>query len=196
MFSFSKLRKIFFIGLMLLATAVIFTGCPSDPDDDTYPIVEFDTRLVGTWADGIPGEWYDGFRITSGMDLYKSDTDFNDPSFTDPSWGGKIVYAAKFSENSGILIIQYGAGLKQTWYDYSEYPTVKELSPQPAGNFYGIYYDELKAATVKLSATSDQKNNNGPCETVSLQQAINRFTLDAKYDWMYSGLTSAYPRVD
>lgn len=179
MVTFSKLKRFVFISFAVLAMAAVFVGCKTDTDDDP-PVIGLDTRLIGTWDSG-----FDGYEITSDLKLYYYGMDPDTYTTGDDiAWGGKIVYAAKFPNNSGIIIIEYDTDKKQVWYDYSDYPSVTEFDPQPDGNFYGIYYDNLTAATVAFGNTSDQGNDYGPTETVTLQEAINQFTLDAKFDWM------------
>ena len=190
MFSFNSYRRLFMrSAFILLILSALFLGCKTD-SDDIVPVIELDQRLVGIF-DNTVGK--DVYEITSDLKLYYYGTDF----FTgdDFVWGGKIVYAAKFSDTSGIIIIEYDTDKKQVWMDWYADPIPEPLDPQPAGYFYGIYYDSLTANSFIPSNTSDQLDF-GPCETETLEEAKNRFTLDAKTDWMNPAFaTIVYTRV-
>ena len=137
------------------------------------------------------GNGKDEYNITAALKLYYYAWDYEPGD--DPIWGGKIVYAAKFNDTSGIIIIEYDTDKKQIWMNWDTFPPLP-LDPQPAGNFYGIYYDNLTQNSFVPSGSSNQETS-GPSETETRQQAIDRFTLHAKTDWMNEGLMFAYTRV-
>jgi hypothetical protein len=78
--------------------------------------------------------------------------------------------------------------------------TYSPKADQPEGNFYGIYFSDLTTIanpwTAKIFYTSDQNNNFGPTETKTLQEAIARFTLANKDDWLSSSAGDAQNKVE
>jgi hypothetical protein len=184
MFSFNPTRKRSLPQRILVAAALlffavsifIFTGCPMT-DDSSGGGPGFDTRLAGTWEMTYVGG---GERNVITDTTYAYGSTDADGNFTDV-FAGELVYAYRFSDEAGIIIIEYTTGHKQLWSDYSDYPNVSLLDPQPAGNFYGIYYNNLTGGdpgdTVYLSNTSDQDNGNGPTEEETLAAAKAKFTL-------------------
>ena len=183
--------------MFCLSLSLLFSGCVIDPNDEEIinnevnddegddDVISLDSRLIGTFKESFYGDY---FTITSTHLTYTT------PDYIDPDnhivWGGEIVHAANFSANAGIIIILYDADKKQQWTNWID---MSDMTP--AGkDYYGIYFEDLSQAGVKLSQTNDQANNYGPSETASLQEAIDRFTMDNMYDWAASGLTPIYSR--
>jgi quinol monooxygenase YgiN len=157
-----------------------------------------DENLIGKW------NYSEMEQITitaNNTYLYESIDWLNDDDDYDftlvPFWGGKIVYTENFDAASGVIIIEYLEGQKQVWIDWN---TSSPRDPQPEGNFYGIYFSDLTTTTspwtAKVFNTSDQNNGYGPTETVTLQEAINRFTKDSIDDWLASGVGDALSKVE
>jgi hypothetical protein len=100
------------------------------------------------------------------------------------NFAGDIVYAKSFSDSAGILIIKYWrtpVDYKQIWVDWSVsiWPVKLILrDPQPAGDYYGVYFLNLNEAGTRvfLACTNDQSTNSGPTETLTLEEAIAKFT--------------------
>jgi hypothetical protein len=165
----------------VLFVTFFFAACPMEDDPDTGAGIGLDPRLVGTWRleYGVGG--YEQFVIQSDGVLGGTDDTliYNNSDYpgTDDNeiFAGTIVYAERFSSSAGIIIIEYLSGHKQVWMDWN---TDLPLDPQPSGNFYGIYYLNLNSAgtEVFLACTNDKDNNNGPTETVTLEEAIAKFT--------------------
>jgi hypothetical protein len=154
-------------------------------DDSSKGVLGLNSALTGTW-EFLGPFGSDRYIITDATLAYYS-APSDDPSGFVEKWAGKIVYADGFTGEAGIIIIEYTAGHKQEWSSWTEDPPgsnnweEKPLNPQPEGNFYGIYYNNLTGGavgnTVYLSNANDQANNYGPTETVTLEQAKAKFTL-------------------
>jgi len=189
---FSFLRKkalgkgtaLAFLVLVLLAGSLLVscdTEEKSDPDHKA---------LIGEWHD----EYGSIITITGSSFMYGD------------GWGGKIAYFKYFNneKNKGIIIIKYSAGLEKVWSSWVEESPgnwVETLiDPQPEGKYYGIYFDHLGLGAdlgyairtgmgVHLNQTSDQ-NDFGPSETLTLNEAILRFTEADQDQWMNMGFFS------
>jgi hypothetical protein len=168
--------------LFLVFGALAFMGCPTEEDDSDGGL-GLDSRLKGTWEfedAGYGGERYiiDDASLTHGS---LSGTGAN-TVFT-KIYAGTIVHAERYTNTAGVIIIEYTTGNKQVWYSYDENWNKTPITPQPSGNFYGIYYSSLKTRSdgrleVKFSNTSDQANNYGPTEAGTLKDAIEKFTVE------------------
>ena len=143
----------------LVFAAFLFICCTMDESDDFVDDGKLDLRLIGTWI----GD-YDTYIITEENHL----------TYDDDGWfpfAGEIVHVVNFSKTSGVLIIKYDEGKEQ--------PTTP-----PDNYFYGIYFRNLTDNSVIFSNTSDMKNDWGPSETATKEEAINRFKLDNMTDWI------------
>jgi hypothetical protein len=169
----------------LFVAALSFLGCPMESDTSSGN-VGLNPKLLGTWE--FIGPFGTERYIIGPKFTYSSDDGFG---FTE-HFSGTIVYAEDFGGGAGIIIIEYDAGHKQEWSswvdsgvdgdgdgynDWVETP----LDPQPAGDFYGIYYVNLGDGTtgsqVFLANTSKLDDfSYGPTETVTLADAKTRFT--------------------
>ena len=189
-------------GLVLVLLAGLLSMACSDSNDSSKSNIAGDSLpagLIGEWSDG---SGYEYFTITANHLLYEAvdwvNMDYADPDYgLVPMWGGSIVYVSSFNAASGIIIIKYDEGLEQVWMDWDTY---MPLDPQPAGKYYGIYYDNLTEDTVNLSSTTDQDpENSGPTETSTLAEAIARFTEADKALWVnisYVGSSTEQTRVE
>jgi len=135
----------------------------------------------GILKPGLIGSWV--FEYEGGRELYTitADTFIYDDTYMG-IWGGSIVHVSNFSDDAGVIIIEYDSDKKQYWMDWD---TMSDITPE--GNFYGIYFSELKQDSVKLANTNDAEANNGPTETETLQQAIAKFTSGNRGNLTYSG---------
>jgi hypothetical protein len=161
-------------------------------EDTSKGVPGLNSDLKGTWDMlGLYGS--DRYIITDTTLAYYSGPPSDDSNFVE-QWAGEIVYANGFSEEAGIIIIKYTK--KQIWPsgDWREDPegsgnwVSDPLDPQPEGNFYGIYYNNLaggaKGDTVYFSNTNDQANNYGPTETETLDEAKIKFTLGSMNNYI------------
>jgi hypothetical protein len=75
--------------------------------------------------------------------------------------------------NAGVIIIKYWPGHEHSMWT-------------PTGNYYGLYYMNLKddGKQVAIFHTSDQSSGYGPTETTSLATAKERFTIDNIKLWL------------
>jgi hypothetical protein len=171
--------------VLALGLLLSLAGCPME-DDDSTESPDLDPKLVGKWQYSWPGYVSGGTEYPGGYEEYKIEANGEDHILTygtdygygyNISFAGKIVYAYRFSDAAGVIIIEYTAEHKQQWTDYNTtgYPL---LDPQPEGNFYGIYYHDLNPAGTQVffANTSDQKNSNGPTEEKTREKAIEKFS--------------------
>jgi hypothetical protein len=174
--------------LGLVMGALLLAGCPME-DEPSRSVPGLNADLIGTW-EFLGPYGSDRYVITDTMLTYYSGPPNATLSNFVEKWAGEMVYADGFTEEAGIIIIEYTNGHKQIWPDnntWHEDPpesnnyVADPLNPQPTGNFYGIYYNNLEGGavgnTVFLSNTNDQSNNNGPTETETLEQAKMKFIL-------------------
>jgi len=166
-------KRAVYLTVITLLTGFLFFSCgegePFVNDGELNPV------LVGQWV----------FNYNGGQECYTITSNPNRLIYNDTymgEWGGNIVHISNFTKNTGVLIIEYDLDKKQTWTDWT---TMTEVTP--SGNFYGIYYSELKQNSVKLANTSDQTANSRPTETETLEEAKEIFTADNKGDLTYPG---------
>jgi hypothetical protein len=176
------------LALGLVVGALLLAGCPMEDDDTGEGGPGIDPKLVGAWQYNFPDYESGGVQYKGGYDKYTIETVGEDHKLiytTDYGFGesipfaGKIAYAYRFDDASGVIIIEYDKNHKQVWYDYSNYPDYAPLDPQPEGNFYGVYYAKLNSAgtEVLFANTSDQTKAMGPTEAKTLNEAIEKFSL-------------------
>jgi hypothetical protein len=147
----------------------LFLGCKEDQGDDfTF---ELDSRLIGTWT----STYDDSYVITDTHLTY------------DDGYGGGYagtIRAVTTSSTAGVIIIEYDANKKPTYYDsFDNYGDPDHIVPL-AGNFVGIYYESLIPNTsVNMGQAIDLSTYTG-AETATLDQAKSKFTLDTKGDFI------------
>ena len=176
--------------LVCLSAALLLTGCPID-DDEFYDDGLLNPGLIGVWKfeysfvdkDGILWEGYELYTITE-THHFTFKGEFS-------SWGGKIMHVSNFSSTDGVIIIKYDPDNKQQWINWD---TMEDITPV-GRDYYGIYFRNLTANSVVLGNTSDQANNYGPSETATLEEAIQRFTLDNMSDWIDFSWANPLTRV-
>jgi hypothetical protein len=173
--------------LFLVLGALAFMGCPMD-DDDSDGGIGIDSRLEGIW-EFVHSEYGYGDRyVIRGTSLaYSSHSGTGEDAVWTDTYAGTIVHAERYSKSAGVIIIEYTEGHKYRWSSYTQDAggnwVSTPLDPQPAGNFYGIYYHSLKTRDdgkleVAFANTSDQANNSGPTEAETLEAAIEKFTVE------------------
>jgi hypothetical protein len=152
-----------------LFTALLFTGCKQEADEK--PGFELDKRLIGTWT----STYDDSYVITNTHLTY------------DDGYGGGYagtIRAVTTSGTAGVIIIEYDANKKPTYYDsYDNYGDPDHIVPLN-GNFVGIYYESLTPNTsVNMGQAVNLSTYTG-AETATLNQAKNKFTLGTKGDFI------------
>jgi hypothetical protein len=164
-----------------------------------------DQRLPGLWRFSYNGQAMEEIEITTdaqepenlGALTYRGIYHSAD---LQEVFAGDIVYAANFSDKTGILIIEYWPGHKQVWVDWSKsaYPyDMVPRSPQPQGNFYGVYFLRLneEGTVVMLVCTNDQSSDYGPTEALTLEEALTRFSEENREQWMHTGVGDPQKKV-
>jgi hypothetical protein len=186
---------------LVAALSFSFLGCPMDGDTSTS-IPGLDDKLIGTWE--FTGSYgTERYVINDRNDTFTYGSVY-DGTFTE-SFSGTIVYAESFSDSAGVIIIKYTEGHKQEWSSWAEDSPGSNnwvetpLNPQPAGNFYGIYYVNLNDAgtTVFLANTSNLADYSyGPTETETLEAAKARFTETNINDYIDISVGEPQTKVD
>jgi hypothetical protein len=189
-----------FFALFFVISALSFVGCSDDASGGGEGL---DPRLVGTWQLDYTGG---AERYVITADTLKYGNVYDGTFIT--SYEGTIRYAEEFTTGNGVIIIEYNAGHKQVWSDgnWVEDPAGSgnwvsgKLDPQPAGNFFGIYYNGLTGgavgATVELSGTSDIANYYGPTETTTRALARAKFTEANQPLYMSLGATTPQTKTE
>ena len=114
--------------------------------------------IIGTWTGTYPGESY---TITS--------TTFVSAG----SYEGNNLYIKKLTNTSGYLYFKYTKAADSNW----NYTTDPSLAPD-VGKWYAVYYCDLTAASVKISAAY---KSNGVTSTANLAGAVSEFTVANGY---------------
>jgi hypothetical protein len=175
-------------GGLLLAVFMLFAACPLE-DLPPEQGAALDERLYGVWRYEY-GSIMEEFRITreprnaaNAGALITGSKIWEEAGFRE-NFAGDIVYSENFSESSGIIIVEYWPGREQLWVDWGKAAPPYHFPPRedsPVGkNFFGVYFYRMNEAgnEVFLALTSDQKNNNGPTETETLEEAIAKFSRE------------------
>ena len=167
--SLRVMRNIFALIIVYFLSAALCTGCQAD--DEYIDDGKLKAGLIGQWKSEYSGG-EELYTITANPDtLIYADTFMG-------TWGGKIVHVSNFSEDAGVLIIEYDADKKQNWVDWNN--NMADITP--SGNFYGIYFSKLRKTSVILANTSEA---GGPSETDTLEQAKAKFTSGKKGNYTY-----------
>ena len=167
-----SVRGIFaLIVVSCLFTALLFTGCKTDEDPGLG--YELDSGLIGTWTDPAAG---DGYTITATYLSYGYGADFI-------SYAGTIRAVTTFPNSAGVIIFEYDAGHKPTYYVEYDPVTYEPIGdPLPLkGNFIGVYYKELKPGESVQMGTAYAE---GGAEELTLDAAIKAFTVHKEGDYM------------
>jgi len=168
-------RNVFaFAALSFLFTALLFTGCKEDgvtppPLPDSF---ELDENLIGTWT----SVYADGYIITATRLSYGYGADSIE-------YAGTIRYAEAFSSDAGVIIFQYDANHKPTYYAEFDPDTYEPIGdPLPLkGNYIGVYYKDLIPG---VSVQMGTAYVDGGAEEKSLTAAKKVFTVHKEGDYM------------
>ncbi|MDR1250636.1 MAG: hypothetical protein LBK62_00560 [Treponema sp.] len=157
-------RRIALAVLLCLAPVLLFLSCPMEGGTgggggdgggsgggDTPP------SLFGTWLGVVlPENTPDTYGISAATLEY----DDNSAAYHF-EYAGDIKKITAFTSSAGVIILQY---------------TSVDPSQGTAGDFFGVYYRELSAGTVKMANAYDLTNQEYPSAD-SLEQAQTQFTV-------------------
>jgi len=160
--------------LFCLSTALLFTGCKTDDDGD--PVARLDANLAGTW-ESVYG---DAYTITDNHLSYGYGADAI-------SYAGSIKWASQFASDAGVIIIEYDADHKASYWEYDDDWNPTTQLPLK-GNFIGIYYKDLMPG---VSVSIGGAYSAGGAEEATLDAAIKAFTMgnEGKYMGSYGTYT-------
>ena len=159
-----------FITAIFVVVMMLF-GCKIDPGDDFG--YELNGDLTGTWEDKSwgGGTVYDFFTITATTLVY--DNGFGG------GYAGTIRFVTNFTENAGVIIIEYHEDRKPVYFDKDFNPTIP-----PKGNFAGIYYENLMPGVSVLLAKAIDLTDYTGAEKTTLDEAKVAFTSGRKLDYV------------
>jgi hypothetical protein len=160
-------------------------GCSMDEDSTNFiDNHTLDTRLIGKWESPY-GDWY---AITKSENEITLTCGFSDPEYGEfQNYAGTIVYVSNFSDNAGVIVIEYIAGSEQMYPEYDENWNITGYI-QRKGDFLGIYYKNLKTNSVQLSGAYD----DGPAEEATSYEAVITFTQGNA--GKYAGIWGVYTK--
>jgi hypothetical protein len=170
-FSVDRAKRFLFICFALLAMAAVVTGCDTNLGSDTNKEGALPNALIGKWSTA-----YDYFEISR-----VGDTEFL--SYYDGGYGGAYIgtirYVSNYDSRSGLIIIQYNSG-----------------APDSSKPFHAVYYLKFVPGTsVELNNTyivSIPYPGNNNADTVTLAQAIAKFTRESMGNYMNFSYSTPY----
>jgi formylglycine-generating enzyme required for sulfatase activity len=191
MFSFlsrNKLKGFLFAAFVLLITmAALMAGC--DPNLDSGGAEGFGglggntpnslpSTLVGTWK-ASAGDYFEINRSGANYTLRYFNPGGTNAGVPYPAeeWAGTIRSVSNYNASAGLIIIQYTSG-----------------APDVSKPYHAIYYLDLIPGT-RVSLNNTWQNNGGGnynADTVSLQQAIDKFTVDSIGNYIDLGRRPIY----
>jgi hypothetical protein len=171
LFRFFVRKPFALVVLFCLSTGLLFTGCKTDDDGD--PVARLDAKLIGTWT----SIYDDAYTITGEYLSYGY-------GVNSISYAGTIKWASQFTSDAGVIIIEYDADHKPTYYDSFENYGDPDHLVELKGNFIGIYYKDLKPG---VSVQIGGAYSDGGAEEATLGAAKKTFTMgnEGKYIGSY-----------
>jgi hypothetical protein len=155
-----RTRGVFALAVMFCLSALLFTGCNDNSFVDDHKL---NSNLIGTWT----STYGDNNTITA--DRFTYDDGYGG------MYAGTIRYVSNFSDNAGVIIIEYDADKKPTYYETTEdYGDPNKTVPLK-GNFIGIYYKDFKPG---VSVSMAQAYINHGAEQPTLDAAVSAFNVD------------------
>ena len=184
MFTFThpnSLRRIFARSALVLTVffclSVVFliTGCDSNSDADDGKNIEgtLPDGLLGKWVSGV-GDWF-GITRSSGTETIEYDDDYDGSG----NYEGIVRYVSNYDSKTGVIIIEY---------------TTPSLFSDPAKNYHAIYYLNLTSGIVELSNTWDPSASDWNADTVTLDEAVNKFTKKNMGNYMDLDMSTPYTK--
>jgi hypothetical protein len=165
-------RKVFALAVVLcLSAAFLFSGCQTE--DDFVDDHTLNSQLIGTWVSTYDDSYVIEKTGTGHKLTYYG---YNDMI----SYAGVIRYVSNFSEDAGVIIIEYDDDHKASYDEYDDDWNVVSTLPLK-GKFIGIYYKEFKpGVSVKMGGSYV----DGGAEEATLDTAKKAFTLGNEGDYM------------
>jgi hypothetical protein len=149
MFSFQKALALTVVSCLF--TALLFTGCETEPDETE------NTGFIptGEWADGFGS----GYKITgSTLEYY---TAYYSEEYPGENTKGSIKEAVDFSKDAGVLLVQITES------------SINGIN----GKFIGVYYKDYTSSHVFLANAIDETWALIVKDT--LNEAKKTFTVDS-----------------
>jgi len=168
-FSQVKVKRFLFAVLVFALLAGVLGGCNSELEDDDVTPGILPTGLIGEWS----GEWEDGYSIEAANLQYISDYGFG---FT-----GTISQVSNFSDDSGVIIVNYT--VPPSYEGYNENP------------YTAVYYRNLTGASVQLANVTNLSDYSC-ADTATIEEAAAKFTLNDMADYVDWGFVSPYSKAD
>jgi hypothetical protein len=155
---------VFALAVMFCLSALLFTGCKDNGFVDDHKL---NSNLIGTWT----STYGDSYVITA-----------NKITYDDGGYGGgyasTIRDVSNFSDNAGVIIIEYDADKKPTYYDsFDNYGKEEHIVPLN-GDFIGIYYKDFKPGVSVSMGVAVNSAVVGGSEEATLDAAVSAFNVD------------------
>ena len=155
---------------LMVAACLVFVGCKPEPEDPGMFIPDGVRTLAET--DAIVGTWVS----TYGEKFEITPTEFKNSYGTSEGYKGNNVYYAEVTEDSGYIYFQYTKAYCAEHSDTANYIYTYDEDAPDVGKWYAIYYSDLTASSVKISAAGGEKSS---CET--LKEVVETFTVANNY---------------
>jgi hypothetical protein len=152
----SRVKSFLFWALFFVLLTAFFSGCSTEPEDDTNHPGTLPAPLTGTWDSG-----WDQYVITGTTLAYNAGWE---ASFT-----GTIVFVSNHSNNSGVIIVRYTAPPTHNVWN-----TDKPF--HVAGYDYtAVYFQNLTNTTVQLANVINLSDFSS-VDTRTREEAESKFT--------------------
>jgi DMSO/TMAO reductase YedYZ heme-binding membrane subunit len=176
-----------------------------------------DPRIVGVWQFIYGGQVMEECTITTTTATVDGAPSLGTMEFGGPGYGsgspetfndvfsGDILWAEAFDDEDVLAQQMYFIPSSGRWDVVSAGVIIIKYWPghehgmwTPTGNYYGIYYMNLKddGTQVAIFHTSNQANGYGPTETTSLESAKARFTIENIKLWLSTAAGDPQIKVD
>jgi hypothetical protein len=178
LFRFFARKTFAFAVLFCLSAALLITGCKEDAGGSGDPVDDhkLNSNLIGTWS----SPYDDEYVITANKITY------DDGGYGGGS-AGTIRYVSNFTSSAGVIIIEYDADHKASYYEYDDSYNIIGSLPLK-GDFIGVYYKNLKPG---VSVSLGGAYIYGGAEEATLDDAKKAFTAgnEGKYIMYYGEYT-------
>ena len=171
-FSVNKVKRFLFAGFVFLAMTAILAGCSSDSNDEPNEQGSLPAALIGKWISNF-GDYFE-FTNAGGVQTIK----YDDGGFGS-GYQGSIDFVANYDSKSGVIIVKYT-------------DSTNKNKPNP---FHAIYYLNLSNnTTVELNNTWDTTRADYDADTITLNEAITKFTRGNMGNYMDLSYSTTYTK--